>query len=166
MQPLSNQIAIISGALGDIGLAIAMELAHRGASIALGDILPDSDATAAIQKIEQLGVKCRYDRVDVSNASAVREWVAAVEQSLGTATLIIPNAAIVNQGGVRTTTPESWERELSVNLSGAWYLAQFAAQRLLAQSQPGRIVFIGSWAAHAAHVQIPTYCVSKTNTYG
>jgi NAD(P)-dependent dehydrogenase (short-subunit alcohol dehydrogenase family) len=161
MKTLQTQTAIISGALGDIGFAIATELSRLGANIALGDILPESAAADSIKTIEQFGVKCRYDRVDVSDPAAVSRWAGAVEQSLGLPSLIIPNAAVVNLGGVRTTTPDSWQRELSVNLSGAWYLAQAAAQRLLASNKPGRIVFIGSWAAHAAHVQIPTYCVSK-----
>ena len=158
---LNNDIAIISGALGDIGFAIATELAHHGASIGLSDIHTESDAADAIQKIEQLGVRCRYDRVDVSRSDEVTRWVATVEQSLGVPTLIIPNAAVVNVGGVRETKPELWEREIQVNLSGAFYMAQAGAKHLLEHNLPGRIVFIGSWAAHAAHVQIPAYCASK-----
>src|SRR5207302_282239 len=107
------------------------------------------------------GVRCRYDRVDVSRADEVARWIDTVGQSLGVPTLIIPNAAIVNVGGVREAKPELWERELQVNLSGAFYMAQAGAKRLLEHNKPGRIVFIGSWAAHAAHVQIPAYCASK-----
>jgi glucose 1-dehydrogenase len=161
MSMLKNQVAIISGALGDIGFAIAQELGRAGASIGLSDILPASEATGFLEKLQSEKISCRYDRVDVSKHEDVARWITTVEQSLGVATLIIPNAAVVNVGGVRTTKPELWEREIAVNLSGAFYMAQAGAQRLLEHKKPGRIVFIGSWAGHAAHVQIPAYCASK-----
>ena len=84
-----------------------------------------------------------------------------VEGDLGTPTLIIPNAAIVTLADIRTVTPAQWRRELNVNLDGAFHLAQAATLRLLDKKRPGRIVFVGSWAAHAAHNSIPAYSVAK-----
>lgn len=155
---LTKQTAIISGGLGDIGRAIAVELARHGAAIALGDILP---AGRAASVLKQLGPRARYDRVDVSDAKAVARWVRATEQSLGVPSLVIPNAAIATTRTLRQLTPAEWRRELSINLDGAFYLAQAAALRLVAKKKPGRIVFIGSWAGHAPHGHIPTYCVAK-----
>ena len=160
-QHLKNHVAIISGGLGDIGRAIAIELARRGADIAICDIRSNDDATATLSSLRDLAVHARYDRVDVADAAAVAAWIAAVEADLGPATLIIPNAAIVTVAGVRDVTPEQWSRELRINLDGAFHLAQAAAKRLLAHKKPGRIVFIGSWAAHAPHSAIPAYCVAK-----
>ena len=158
---LSGQVAIISGGLGDIGRAIAAELARRGADVAIGDVRPPADATATLAALRDLGVRARYDRVDVADAAAVRDWVAAVESELGPPTLIIPNAAIVTLAGVRDVTAEQWSRELRTNLDGAFHLAQATSLRLLDRKLPGRIVFIGSWAAHAPHNAIPAYCVAK-----
>lgn len=158
---LSNQVAIISGGLGDIGRAIAFELAGHGADIAIGDILPAKKAEETLAQLRKMGHKARYDRVDVSDDKAVARWVANVEKSLGLVTLIIPNAAIVHALYIRKVRAQQWNKELSVNLSGAFYLAQTAALRLLAKKKPGRIVFIGSWAGHVPHKHIPTYCVSK-----
>src|SRR5207248_5748400 len=58
-------------------------------------------------------------------------------------------------------TPEEWDRELRVNLNGAFYLARECARRLVELGRPGRIVFVGSWAAHAVHTDLPAYCVAK-----
>jgi NAD(P)-dependent dehydrogenase (short-subunit alcohol dehydrogenase family) len=80
---------------------------------------------------------------------------------LGTPDLIIPNAAIVTFGSVLSVTPEIWTRELQVNLTGAFYLAQAGARRLVAKACSGRIVFVGSWAAHAPHPSIPAYSAAK-----
>ena len=158
---LKNQTAIISGGLGDIGRAIALEMARQGAHVAIGDVRPPDDATDFLPTISDFGVRCHYDRVDVSDADAVRDWVMAVESDLGVPTLIIPNAAIVTLANIREVTPEQWSRELRVNLDGAFHLAQAAALRLLHHGCQGRIVFLGSWAAHAPHAHIPAYCAAK-----
>ncbi|MBV9468215.1 MAG: SDR family oxidoreductase [Abitibacteriaceae bacterium] len=161
MKNLNGQVAIISGGLGDIGQAIAHELAQRGAAIALGDILPPESAPTVIQELQQWGQQARYDVVDVSDATAVTDWVQCVEDALGVPTLIIPNAAVVTLKDIRTITPVEWNRELRINLDGAYHLAQAGALRLLHHHKPGRIVFIGSWAAHAPHAYIPAYCAAK-----
>ncbi len=153
-----QNVAIISGGLGDIGRAIAQELSRRGASVALGDILP---AAKASDLLEELGPRARYDRVDVSDDRAVGRWVQTVERTLGTPNWIIPNAAIVTPKTIPQLTPAQWRRELAINLNGAYYLAAAGARRLKAKKRPGRIVFIGSWAGHRPHTHIPAYCVSK-----
>jgi glucose 1-dehydrogenase len=158
---LDGHVAIISGALGDIGLAIARALAGAGADVALGDIRDAGAAAAALAELRGLGRRARYDRVDVGDAAAVAAWVAAVEGELGTATLIIPNAAIVAVADARTITAASWSEHLRVGLDGCFHLAQAGAKRLLAAEKPGRIVFIGSWAADRPHTKIPAYCVAK-----
>lgn len=158
---LDGQTAIISGGIGDIGRAIARELARRGAHIALGDLRDPGEVGAFVRELEARGVKVRYDRVDVADATAVERWVGQTAESLGVPSLIIPNAAVVTPANSRTVTPEQWSRELRINLDGAFFLAQAAAKRLLAAKKPGRLVFVGSWAGHAPHAHIPAYCVSK-----
>src|SRR5687768_10110124 len=95
MADLSGHVAIISGGLGDIGRAIAVTLARSGADVAVGDVLPEDEAQPLIAQIEKLRRRCRYDKVDVSDAEAVQAWVRNVEHALGTPDLIIVNAAIV-----------------------------------------------------------------------
>ncbi|MCC6240895.1 MAG: SDR family oxidoreductase [Phycisphaerales bacterium] len=160
-QNLAGQIAIISGGLGDIGAAIALELAGRGVDIAIGDIRPTPEAQALLDGLRRLGRCGRYDRVDVADAAQVTQWVQTVEADLGVPTLIIPNAAVVAVASFCDMTPAQWNRDLRINLDGAFHLAQAGVLRLRAQQQPGRVVFIGSWAAHAPHTYIPAYCASK-----
>ncbi len=162
MKPaLDGHTAIISGGLGDIGRAISFELAGRGANIAIGDMHAPEDAAAILDELRQGGVRAVYHQVDVSDAEAVGAWVKAVARDLGSPTLVIPNAATVTQAPALKITPSQWQQELAVNLSGAFYLAQAAARRLVADRQAGRIVFVGSWAAHRPHPTIPAYCAAK-----
>jgi len=156
-----NETVIISGGLGDIGRATALEFAKCGANIALCDVRPTSDAKGFLEMLKQHKVKSYYSRVDVADANAVRNWVMRVEDKLGVPGIIIANAATATFSGVHDITPKQWSQELRVNLDGAFYLTQNATARLLHWGRPGRVVFIGSWAAHAVHTKIPAYCVSK-----
>ena len=161
MQNLAGQVAIISGGLGDIGRACAVELARRGADIAVGDRSDGGRAEPLRQEIETLGRRFRFDLADTADAEAVERWLATVEDDLGPVTLALPNAAIVEMVDLSGMTPAVWQRHLDVNLSGSFYLAHAVAQRLVQRKQPGRIVLIGSWAAHSVHRHIPAYCVAK-----
>jgi glucose 1-dehydrogenase len=156
-----NQTAIISGGAGDIGRAAALEFARLGASVAIGGRRPAAEVREVLAAIEEHRVRCHYRQVDVADAKAVQAWVSEVESLLGVPSLIIANAATVTLKGLYELTPEEWSRELRVNLDGAFYLTQAATARLLHHRKPGRVVFVGSWAAHQAHSHIPAYCVAK-----
>ena len=161
MQALAEQVAVISGGLGDIGRACALELARRGADIAVCDRSDGGRVEPLRVEIEALGRRFRFDQLDVADAHCVSQWVEAVEADLGVPTLVLPNAAIGRSVPFDELTPETWRRYLDINLSGAFYMAHLAAKRLLALNKPGRIIFIGSWAAHAVHTHLPAYCTAK-----
>jgi NAD(P)-dependent dehydrogenase (short-subunit alcohol dehydrogenase family) len=156
-----GQVALISGGLGDIGFATASLLAARGATLALCDLLPEQAAEDKMAPLRAKGARVDYSRVDVADATAVSDWVRAVAARLGPPSLIIPNAAITGYCATLTTTSEDFERHLKVNLLGAFFMAQEAARILIAHKKAGRIVFIGSWVAHAPSPQILPYATSK-----
>ncbi len=156
-----NRVAIISGGLGDIGLAIAGEFARQGAAISIGDMRSPEEARGIMKKLNKHKIPTYYQQVDVSDSKAVGEWVRQSEKALGVADIIIPNAATVTIATFCTIKPEQWARELRINLDGAFYLAQATAMRLLHHKKPGRVVFIGSWAAHSVHTHIVAYGAGK-----
>lgn len=155
-----GRVALISGGLGDIGRAIALALAGRGAAVALCD-LADAAPQALLDDLRALGRPVAYDRVDVRDAAAVADWVARTEAAQGTPNIIIPNAAVATLKDVLALTPDEWDQELSVNLSGAFYMAQAGARAMVAADKTGAVVFVGSWAAHAVHTHVPAYAVAK-----
>lgn len=151
---LGEAVAVVSGGAGDIGRAIARHLKDAGARVAIGDVAPARSVSRQARGLH-------YTEVDVANPAAIARWLTRVEHDLGVPDIIIPNAAIVESTGPLRLTAASWRRTLDVNLTGAFTVAQLAAQRLVAAKRPGRIIFIGSWAAHAPHPQITAYCAAK-----
>lgn len=160
-----KHIAIISGGLGDIGTAIAHELSNRGADIALGDLKESTEAEIVLKQLRAKGIRAKYNQIDVAQAQAVKDWVMDVEQELGIPDIIIPCAAQVTFKDTKTITPEQWDKELQVNLNGAFYLAQAGALKLVEQQQPGKIVFIGSFAGVIPQVHHAAYSVSKAGMH-
>jgi len=157
-----NQTAVISGGLGDIGKAISLAFAAEGAAIGLCDVHNLSEATGFLTRLKnEYGVPCYYEQVDVSEAGAVKAWLYNVKRELGIPSLIIVNAATATLANMLEITTDQWLREINVNLNGAFYMAQEAARQLVESQTGGRIVFIGSWAAHAVHLHMPAYSVSK-----
>jgi NAD(P)-dependent dehydrogenase (short-subunit alcohol dehydrogenase family) len=156
-----NRTVLLSGGMGDIGRAIALAFAKQGANLALCGSRPESVAAEFLKEVEAFGVSCTYRSVDVADAIAVERWITAVEKNQDAADIIIANAATVALAGIHAITPDQWSRELRVNLDGAFYVTQMATSRLLHYKRPGRVVFIGSWAAYTPHVHIPAYCVAK-----
>jgi len=156
-----GQVAIISGGMGDIGFATALAMARRGAHIALCGRRPLPDVEDMLDQIRAQDVKCAYKEVDIADAAAVQVWVDEVRDTMGVAQLIIANAAITRIGGIHDITPQEWQRDINVNLNGAFYMAQATTALLLKHLLPGRVVFVGSWAGARAHVHIPAYSVAK-----
>jgi NAD(P)-dependent dehydrogenase (short-subunit alcohol dehydrogenase family) len=161
MKLFKDEAVIISGGLGDMGRAIALEFAKHGANIALCDVHPHAYAKKFMEEFKQYKVQSDYSQVDIVDAVAVKDWVHKVENEVGVPGIIVANAAIVTLASLNEITSEQWSRELRVNLDGAFHLTKCATARLIHHGRSGRVVFIGSWAAHSVHIHIPAYCVSK-----
>lgn len=147
-----GEVALVTGALGSIGAAIVAELARRGAVVAASDMADNAGPPPGAR---------RYDRVDVTSPEAVDHWVDAVAGALGGPTIGIVCAGVSRPGRLVDATDADWSGVIDVNLNGAFYTARAIARRMLAGRRPGRLVFVGSWAAHAPHPHIGAYSASK-----
>lgn len=161
MHEFKNKVIVISGALGDIGLAIASHYLNEQALVVLGDILPAEAASKKLLQLENFGGKFQYKYLDVSDHKQVERWISEVEGSYGQIDCCISNAARVTIKDFQSLTPEEWSMEMRVNVDGAFYFANFAAKSMVRRSVKGNIIFLGSWAAHAVHQNLPAYSVSK-----
>jgi glucose 1-dehydrogenase len=156
-----KQLVVISGGLGDIGLAIALEFGHAGAIIGLGDILSEKSAEQKMQLLSKAGVQAKYTKVDVSNSDQVKDWLQDLEKSYGAISIVIVNAATITLKTYQELTDQDWVKEMNVNVNGAFFLANQVALHFRRNEVKGNVVFLGSWAAHAVHAALPAYSVSK-----
>jgi glucose 1-dehydrogenase len=149
---LSGQVALVTGGRGDIGSAVVTALVAAGAQVAVADLRPVPDTPAA---------GTVHTAIDVADPAAVTAWLDRVEAELGTPTLVVPAAATATVGTLLELTAEEWRTELAVDLTGPFLVASEAARRMIAGHRAGRIVMVGSWAAHAPHPHVPAYSVAK-----
>lgn len=157
-----DNIAFVSGGLGDLGKAIAIKLAEQGAHISVADIKDPKDSLELEKKIKSLGRKFLYVKADLSEAKNVIAWHESTKKQIGTPDIIIYSSAIINVvKSFMEVTDAQWENEIGVNLNTAFYMSKTCSQALMQEKKAGRIVLIGSWAGHVVHSHIPSYCVSK-----
>jgi len=146
----------VSGAAGDIGHAMAFELARRGARVALIDLVTEEQAAEQVASVAAVGV-CSYYQADVTDRAAV-DAVLAVVDPLDVA---IGNAGIVESAPFLQVTSQEWQRHLDVNLTGCFNVGQAAARVMVERRKRGLVLFTGSWVGEVPWPDIAAYCVSK-----
>ncbi|WP_407940850.1 SDR family NAD(P)-dependent oxidoreductase [Nonomuraea antri] len=130
--------ALVTGAASGIGAACARRLATNGMPVVLADV---ADATATVEEIHALGGRARSVIADVSSEDG---WTAAIAAAheFGPVGVLVSNAFTVDVRPAHETSPESWNRQLAVNLS-ATYLGVRAALPDLRQVG-GSVVVVSS----------------------
>ena len=148
---VANKVALISGALGGIGSAIARRLGQEGARIALADLPGEAQAVASIAALESLkaeGIDAIHVELDVRMETS---WQMAVAQTVAHFGRL---DVLVNNAGIGLPPPESfdqtefadWRKIMSVNLDGT-FLGMREGVRAMKDTGGGSIINIGSIAA-------------------
>ncbi len=132
-------VVLLTGAGGDLGRALAREFARQGAVLALCDLLPQTVGEQAVRGLLAEGAAAaHYRSVDVTDASALQDFVAEMGTAHGPPKVCIVNAGVVERGALLELSPEAWRRTLEVNLTGAFLTAQIAAQAMVTAGQAGQ----------------------------
>lgn len=148
-----DQIVVVTGAAGSIGSAICDHFGNLGARVAGSDLAAASDVHASARR--------RMDVVDVTDSGALNRWIGAVSADWGAPTVAVICAGVSRFGRLAELSDKDWREVLAINLDGAFYTARAAIGAMLAAGRGGRVVFVGSWAAHAPHPHIGAYSTSK-----
>jgi len=141
-----------------IGRGIATCLAEEGCDVAINDVGAEGEAAGLVAELEGLGRRAAFFVADVSDRVAVDEMIAAVESELGPIDIVCSNAGVADWQGFLDVTEESFDRLVSVNLTGAFNVCQGAAAAMVAAGRPGKIVVTSS-----VHVQMP---FAEMSVYG
>jgi 2-hydroxycyclohexanecarboxyl-CoA dehydrogenase len=159
MRGLESKTALVTGAGGGIGRAIAARLAAEGATVAVNDIDAER-ATATVAAIEDDGGDVFPAVADVTDLDAVREMVADVADR-GGLHVLVNNAGWDRIEWFLEQDPVHWDRIIAVNYRGQVNCARAAAEVMTAQGEGGRIVAISSDAARVGSSGEAVYAGTK-----
>jgi len=140
---LDKKVALITGGARGIGFAIATSLAREGASICIADI-NEEGAKEAAKKLSANGTPSLGLAANVADQASVRAMVAGVVAHFGKLDILINNAGIGGNTPFLDTKIEDWNRMISINLTGAFIVAQACAQKMVDQGHGGKIINIAS----------------------
>ncbi len=143
---LNGKVALVTGASGDIGGAIARRLGAEGAEIIVTYVGAEEAAAATVNDIEQAGGKASSLQLDQRDPGAIEACMAEIETRCGRLDILVNNAAW-NIGipfpDLDALTPDVWDRVLETNLRAPFLLAR-AGAKLLKADGGGHIVNISS----------------------
>jgi len=160
----TGKIAMVTGAWRGIGRQIALNLAGRGADVALVDLIGSEDGET-VQEIRALGRRCIYVNCDVSNSEQVDEMVAHVTSEMGNVQILVNNAGITRDNLLMRMRPSDWDAVLGVNLRGT-FLCTKAVSRAMMKARWGRIINIASVVGLIGNKGQANYAASKAGVIG
>ena len=144
---LDGKTVLVTGASAGIGRAVAVGCARHGADIALNFAGNIAGAESAVSEIEALGRKAVAIQGDVSDPATALDFVERANEALGRVDVFVNNAGICPFHAFLDMPVETFERTMRVNLHGAYFMAQAAANQMVAQGQGGSIIAMSSISA-------------------
>jgi NAD(P)-dependent dehydrogenase (short-subunit alcohol dehydrogenase family) len=158
-----DNVAVITGGAGGIGLAAARRFARLGMKVCVADLGDDRLAAAEAELVAASpgeAANVMTMAVDVSQAEDVSKLQAAVHDRFGGTDLLMNNAGI-QPGSSLFGTPDNWQRILAVNLWGIIHGSRIFAPRMIARGRQGLIINTGSKQGITTPPGDPAYNVSK-----
>lgn len=165
MAPLSEKIAVVTGASRGIGRAIALELARRGATVVVNY---NSSADAASEVLEQItaadGQGMTF-KADVSQEADANALIKATIDAYGRIDILVNNAGTTRDNVIMMMSADDFDAVIQTNLRSTW-LCSKAAVRAMMRKRYGRIINITSVSGIAGNAGQTNYSASKAGIIG
>lgn len=155
---LSGQTALVTGAARGIGQAIAIELAHRGADLAICDL---TNAGETIAAAEAFGSRVVFEHCDVGDRARVEAFFATAAKEFGRLDILVNNAAVSIRKPLVELEIADLEKTWGASLWGVFHCSQLAARQMIEGGRGGNIVTVGSVLAHIPYVNSSPYNGAK-----
>ncbi|MCP4397593.1 MAG: SDR family oxidoreductase [bacterium] len=141
---LAGKNAIVTGAAGGVGRAIALVLSAEGANVAVADI---READDVVQECERFGVKALSIPTDLSKADDCINLVNTAEKQLGPIDILINNAGLWPTNFVKDIPLGEWHKTVDINLTAVFLTCQTLVRKVLAEKRKAKILNVTSQAA-------------------
>ena len=162
---LSGKNALVTGASGGIGRAIALALAGQGADLALHYNSNEAAARQVQEQVEALGRKAVLVQADARDSAALQSAWKQAETELGPLGILVNNAGLLKNSFLMMTSESAWDEVLDINLKAAFILSKVASRSFVRQKY-GRIINISSQAGQMGDVMRASYSASKAGLIG
>ena len=162
---LTNDVALVTGGSRGLGSVIAIDLARRGASVALTYLKEASMAKEVIKTIKSEGHSAIALQCDVSNLGNVQEAVEQTNRHFGKLTALVNNAGVVRDKALMMMGSEDWETVIGTNLTGTFNSCRSVIVTFMKQRY-GRIVNMTSVAGLIGASRQVNYASSKAGIIG
>jgi 3-oxoacyl-[acyl-carrier protein] reductase len=159
-RPLEGRVAVVTGGSRGIGRAIAIELAARGAAVALSYRAQADQAEDVARRIGGLAARC-----DVGREEDVAGFFARVSSELGPVDILVNNAGIVRDSPMLFLDRATWDEVLTTNLDGAFLCVRAAVRGMMVRKW-GRIINIASASGQTPLPGQSAYAASKAGLVG
>jgi NAD(P)-dependent dehydrogenase (short-subunit alcohol dehydrogenase family) len=159
MNELQDRIVFITGAASGMGRASAVLMALEGATVIVAD-RDDDGAKSVVAEIEAAAGDARALALDVTDVDQIKDAMAFVEREFGRLDVLFANAGTPGAAG-RNVTLEEYNLSIGVNMTGAYFAAQFAIPLLEASPNNGSIIFTSSTSGITGSGLSPLYSMAK-----
>src|SRR5581483_1044695 len=156
---LKDRVAIVTGGAQGIGKAIAEAFVDEGARVLIGDINGERAAQTA-SGLNTRGGQAIAFQVDVGEPTGGEKLAAHCVSQFGRLDILVNNAGVGMNKRALEVTLEEWERVIKINLTGAFFVAQACARRMVAQGA-GKIINICSLSGQRGGIGRAAYGASK-----
>ncbi len=166
MHPLAGKVALVTGGTRGIGAAVSHRLAADGAHVAAGYWRQHeaADKFTAAMNDEYPGT-ITVHHGNIAEPDDCRRVISEVIEQHGRLDILVNNAGITIDKTVAKMGDEDWSRVISINLSGAFFVAQAALEHMLARGT-GRIINISSAIGEIGSIGQANYAASKSGLFG
>ncbi|MDF2925587.1 MAG: 3-ketoacyl-ACP reductase [Paenibacillaceae bacterium] len=165
---MDRRVALITGASRGIGLGIAAKLAGTGIAVAIVGTRPPEQVEEAVKSLEDSGSPVLYVQGNIACGEDRERIVSGCVERFGKIDILVNNAGVAPKErlDILSTTEESMDHVLGINLKGTFFLTQLVANRMAEWTAAGRlteprIITISSVSAYANSLNRAEYCLSK-----
>lgn len=160
MQDLKGKTALVTGASRGIGRHIALQLAQRGADVAINYRSRQPEGEEVAKEIEGAGVRALAFKADLSKMPEARRLVRNVQDEWGRIDILVNNAGITKDKSMKKLTDDDWNDVLDTNL-GSVYATCSEVLKIMMDQKYGRIINITSFVGQAGNFGQANYAASK-----
>jgi NAD(P)-dependent dehydrogenase (short-subunit alcohol dehydrogenase family) len=157
---LEGKHALLTGAGGGIGLAVARAYLEAGARCSLVDLAPEPSRECAAL-LDAQAERCHYLAADVSTLAQIDAMLRAAQARFGPVDILFNNAAVFDMAPLLDSDEAMYDKLFAVNVKGAFFVMQKVLAQMVEAGVKGAVINMASQAGRRGEALVSHYCASK-----